>query len=439
MTETADPVSPTAPSGHVPSPGAGWRPFVVAERRDESPQVTSFLLRPVDGAPLPPHRAGQHLTLRLERPGSAPLVRDYTISCAPNGDHWRISVKREPKGAASNWLHDHLPVGQHLEVRAPSGDFVLPDEATRPVVMVSAGVGITPMIAMLEAAVAAGDARPIHFVHGTRDRATHAFADHVAALAGRHAGAIRLDVFYSRPRPEDGAGPDGTHAGRIGLDWLRAETPLREASYLLCGPLDFLRDMANGLASAGVPRSRIRFEFFGAAEDIFDDGAAAAPLSRPATAPLPVATDETMAIEEQVGRALVASPADGVVASDRDGTITVWNAGAERIFGFSPAEALGQSLDIIIPEPFRARHWEGYHQTVATGESRYGAGDLLAVPGLCKDGRRISIEFTIVLMKDGSGRVSGMVSSVRDVSRRFEETKALKKRVAELEKATGAA
>nr|WP_244421862.1 PAS domain S-box protein [Azorhizobium caulinodans] len=146
-----------------------------------------------------------------------------------------------------------------------------------------------------------------------------------------------------------------------------------------------------------------------------------------------------MSLEDQLGRALLGSAADAVVACDRDGIITLWNPGAERIFGFTPEEAVGQSLDIIIPEPFRARHWEGYHVTVATGESRYGAGDLLAVPGLRKDGGRISIEFTIVLLKDGAGQVSGMISSIRDVSRRFEETKALKKRVAELEKAAGAA
>ncbi|WP_454685252.1 PAS domain-containing protein [Ancylobacter moscoviensis] len=134
-----------------------------------------------------------------------------------------------------------------------------------------------------------------------------------------------------------------------------------------------------------------------------------------------------------IGEALLDSAADAVVASDSEGAIVLWNAGAERIFGFTEDEALGQSLDIIIPEPFRARHWEGYRETVASGQSRYGAGDLLAVPGLHRDGRRISIEFTIVLLKDAAGKVTGMVASVRDVTARFEETKALRKRVAALE------
>nr|WP_246659619.1 PAS domain S-box protein [Ancylobacter moscoviensis] len=134
-----------------------------------------------------------------------------------------------------------------------------------------------------------------------------------------------------------------------------------------------------------------------------------------------------------IGAALLDSAADAVVASDAEGAIVLWNAGSERIFGFTEDEALGQSLDIIIPEPFRARHWEGYRETVASGQSRYGAGDLLAVPGLHRDGRRISIEFTIVLLKDAAGKVTGMVALVRDVTARFEETKALRKRVAALE------
>nr|WP_250152559.1 PAS domain S-box protein [Ancylobacter radicis] len=132
---------------------------------------------------------------------------------------------------------------------------------------------------------------------------------------------------------------------------------------------------------------------------------------------------------------MVDSAGDAVIASDRAGAIVLWNAGAQRIFGFSEDEALGQSLDIIIPEPFRARHWEGYHETVASGESRYGAGDLLAVPGLDKQGKRLSLEFTIVLLKDEDGRVTGMVASLRDVSARFEEMKALKKKLAAAEQA----
>lgn len=137
-----------------------------------------------------------------------------------------------------------------------------------------------------------------------------------------------------------------------------------------------------------------------------------------------------MDIQAALGPALLASASDAIVASDREGAIVFWNPGSERIFGFSAAEALGQSLDLIIPEPQRARHWEGYDRVIATGQSRYGAGDLLAAPGLRKDGARISLEFSIVLVKDDAGQVAAMVSVMRDVTAKFEELRALRKRLA---------
>ena len=125
------------------------------------------------------------------------------------------------------------------------------------------------------------------------------------------------------------------------------------------------------------------------------------------------------------------SASDAIVATDRDGRVTFWNPGAERIFGFSAAEATGQSLDIIIPENLRAGHWEGFRRTMATGMSRYGHGDLLSVPALTKDARRISVEFTIVLLRDGRGEVTGTVAVMRDVSKRFDEVRELRRRLAE--------
>lgn len=130
------------------------------------------------------------------------------------------------------------------------------------------------------------------------------------------------------------------------------------------------------------------------------------------------------------GDALVNSIADAVVASDAQGRIVLWNAGAERIFGFSGAEALGQSLDIIVPENLRARHWAGYDAALASGHSHYGAGDLLAVPGLHKDGHRISLEFTITMLKGADGKVCALIAVLRDVTKKFSEMKALKDRLA---------
>ena len=129
---------------------------------------------------------------------------------------------------------------------------------------------------------------------------------------------------------------------------------------------------------------------------------------------------------DAVARALLASPADAILAVDRGGAIRLWNPGAERIFGFPETGALGQSLDIVIPETLRARHWQGFERVMATGETRYGAGDLLAVPALTSDGRRISVEFTIVLVRDAAGTITGMAAILRDVTAKFEEMRALR-------------
>lgn len=132
---------------------------------------------------------------------------------------------------------------------------------------------------------------------------------------------------------------------------------------------------------------------------------------------------------DDIADGLLDSAANAIIASDREGIILLWNSGAERVFGFSEQEALGQSLDIIIPESLRDRHWAGYRETVRTGVSRYGAGDVLAVPGLHKDGRRISLEFTIALLGVAGGQVRGMVAVMTDVTKRFEEMRALRKQL----------
>ncbi len=120
---------------------------------------------------------------------------------------------------------------------------------------------------------------------------------------------------------------------------------------------------------------------------------------------------------------------DAIIYADGEGVIRFWNAGAERIFGFGEAEAVGASLDIIIPENLRARHWAGFDETMRTGKTRYGAGDVLAVPALKKVGTRISIEFTVLPFRDASGRMSGIAAILRDVTKRFEEMKALRQKL----------
>ncbi len=137
-----------------------------------------------------------------------------------------------------------------------------------------------------------------------------------------------------------------------------------------------------------------------------------------------------MAIADDLSAALLVSNADAIIAADAQGVIRFWNPGAERVFGFTAADAVGQSLDLIIPERLRDRHWRGYREVMRTGRSRYGDGDILAVPGVRKDGARISLEFTIVPLRDGSGGLTGMGAILRDVTTRFNELQALRKKLA---------
>jgi PAS domain S-box-containing protein len=132
-----------------------------------------------------------------------------------------------------------------------------------------------------------------------------------------------------------------------------------------------------------------------------------------------------------LGSAILATASDAIIATDRGGVVNFWNQGAVRIFGFPANEAVGQSLDLIIPENLRPRHWDGYQRVMATGESRYADGELLSVPAITKDGRRISVEFTIILLRDKEDRLAGTVALLRDVTTRFEETRKLRRELAD--------
>jgi PAS domain S-box-containing protein len=143
------------------------------------------------------------------------------------------------------------------------------------------------------------------------------------------------------------------------------------------------------------------------------------------------------AIIAQLAGTLLATSADAILATDREGIIRFWNPGAVCIFGFAEGEAVGVSLDLIVPERLRQRHWEGYRRVVATGATRYGAGDVLAVPAVTKHGRQISVEFTIVLLRNANSEVIGMAAILRDVTARFEETRHLKRQLAERSRREG--
>jgi uncharacterized protein len=250
----------------------GWRRFQVARRVMESQDICSFHLEPLDGGPLPGFLPGQFLTIRLEIPGIAgPVIRTYSLSDAPPGPsdshpHYRLSIKREPApqgqdvppGAASTFLHDHMPEGSILLARPPSGSFVLDLSHSRPVALISNGVGITPMIAMLKAAALQKPERPVWFLHGTRDGRFHAFREEVMRTVQ---GKPNLSVHYaySRPRPEDAGSYQSEGYVEAGL--IRSLVQ-GDAEYFLCGSAPFMEAIRAGLKEAGVPEQRVQFEMF---------------------------------------------------------------------------------------------------------------------------------------------------------------------------------
>jgi nitric oxide dioxygenase len=246
---------------------AGWRDFVVADKIRESDIITSFVLRPKDGGPVVAHKPGQYLTFSFEAPGVEDMKRNYSISAAPNGETYRISVKRETQGAGSRFLHDAVKIGDVLKVTPPAGDFFLAEQPARPVVLLSGGVGLTPMVSMVEQIAARHPGLEAHFVHGALNSGTHAMGQHVRDLAKAH-GGVSVTTFYSEPLSGDRTGETHDVDGMVTMEWLAANTPIALADYYLCGPRPFLRALVSGLSQAGVPADRIHYEFFGPADEL---------------------------------------------------------------------------------------------------------------------------------------------------------------------------
>jgi ferredoxin-NADP reductase/MOSC domain-containing protein YiiM/ferredoxin len=240
----------------------GFRPLRVGEIRRESTSITSFLLEPTAAeASSPMASAGQYLTVRLRaNPDSPPLVRSYSLSDLPDERGYRISVKRE--GVASTYLHEHVKVGDLLDVAAPRGTFVL-RSGTRPVVLISAGVGATPVLAMLHALARERSARPVWWLHGARNRHEHAFGAEANALLAALPDSHRL-VAYSRPAAAETLGNDHDVAGRLDLAVLEGSGVPDDADYYLCGPDGFMRAIGAALTARGVPPERVATEAFGA-------------------------------------------------------------------------------------------------------------------------------------------------------------------------------
>ena len=257
----------------------GFRRLIVTGIERESESVISIRLEDADGAPLPAARPGQYLTLRLQlenQPRS--VLRNYSLSGPPGAGYYRITVKRERDGAASGYLHSRLAVGDRLEIAAPRGTFIL-GQTHAPVLLISAGIGATPELAMLHALAEKHSDREIWWLHGARNRREQSFASEIGALLASLPN-IHTHISYSRPRPEDREGRDFDSAGRLTSSVLAELEPPRDAEAYLCGPTPFMQEISAGLAAIGLDASRIHTEPFGPAPGL-TPGIAATPARTP--------------------------------------------------------------------------------------------------------------------------------------------------------------
>ena len=252
-----------AVAAHPAAPG--FRPLTVSAIEQASADVLSLTLQSTNGQPLQTALPGQYVVLRLPRPaGRPPLIRSYSLSGAASTERYRISVKVEPNGAAGTYLQEHVHVGDALDVSAPRGSFVL-QAGDGPVVLLSAGIGVTPVLAMLHALAGAGSTRQVWWLHGARDRQHHAFGDEarglVHALAHGHSY-----VCYSQPESSERIGEDFDATGHLSRAALDEAAVPRGADFYLCGPTRFMADMKMALVSLSVARERIHAEIFNGGE-----------------------------------------------------------------------------------------------------------------------------------------------------------------------------
>jgi ferredoxin-NADP reductase len=299
-----------------------WRHFVVVRKVQESAEITSFYLKPEDGKPIPSFQPGQFLTIRLDIPGQPrPVIRTYSLSdYAESPNYYRLSIKREPApqnsglppGLASNFMHDQIQEGSIIPAKPPNGKFVLNVADSSPVVLISNGVGITPMVSMAKACAQLNPHRDVWFLHGARNGEFHAFRDEVMAIAQSYPN-LRVHYCYSRPRSEDANHYQSE--GYVNTDLiqtliapaLQAKYGSMEADYFLCGSPAFMDSLRTGLQEWGVPGDRILFEAF----------------SKPKAAPKPGISEESAIPGEAATGTMVIFEKTGKMATwtEHDGTL----------------------------------------------------------------------------------------------------------------------
>jgi ferredoxin-NADP reductase len=270
---------------------SGYRAFRVERKvvEDAAQSVCSFYLVPEDGQALPTFLPGQFLTFRLDVPapagGTEQIIRCYSLSDAPRPDYYRVSIKRVPApvggavppGRSSNFFHDHIAVGSHLQVRAPAGHFYI-DRSAAPVVLIGGGIGITPMLSMLSWSLAEQAGREVWLFYGVRNSREPVMKNQLEALAAAHPN-FHWRLCFSDPLPEDVAGRDFHHAGRVDVALLRTQLPLKPYHFYICGPTPMMESLVTALEDWGVPDPHIHFEAFGPASIKRRSAMVGAPLS----------------------------------------------------------------------------------------------------------------------------------------------------------------
>jgi hypothetical protein len=253
---------------------SGCRKFEVVKKVVECEEVASFYLAPHDKRPLPPFKPGQYVTFQINLAGqSKPVIRCYSLSDSHRPDHYRVTIKKAlppPEaadgrpGLVSSYFCDTVREGDILDVKAPNGHFFMDMAESRPAVLISGGVGITPMVSMLNAIIDSGAKTEVWFFFGARNRGDHIFKEHLEQAAARHEN-VHLHVCYSRPDKSDVQGRDFQHQGRVTVDLFKELLPSSNYEYYLCGPGPFMNSLTEGLTAWGVPEKNIHYEAFGPA------------------------------------------------------------------------------------------------------------------------------------------------------------------------------
>ncbi len=304
----------------------GYRKFEIMRKVSEVEGVHSFYLTPHDGKPLPPFLPGQYLTFELKIPGEQkPVIRCYSLSDSPNHpDYYRVSIKKIPPprddpngrpGLSSTYFNEVLGEGDILDVKAPSGHFYL-KQRELPTVLIGGGIGITPVMSMLNTLCEYQHKGEIWFFLGVRNSAEHVMKEHLEALKREHEN-LNLQICYSDPLEDDQEGVDYQHKGYVGIDLFKEQLPSNNYDFYICGPPPMMESVTAGLYDWGVPEDRVNFEAFGKAT------VKKAAKAKPA--------DETPAA------------ADIAVTFERSGKTLKWDSKAESLLDF--AEENGVSID----------------------------------------------------------------------------------------------